>query len=581
MSTLNQNTAECESVVRRLLEVNMKATEIMAAIYSNSDVHIGERAHHISLIEHANNFQLLPPEIVQYVLNLEDDRNIQFVKQRSEKWFHIHKQARVTGSTLNAALGLDTLQKQKQHLYIHVRGRKPPPVSDDLQKKFDHGTKNEVNAIATLISTVIPAYLPACYAFYEVGPAFVGCDEYPKLLEVSADGILQCSLGQESCPNYHIHSDRKIVVEIKSPTPQENVTETIFYEIPNRYVPQVQSEMKAYGCLESWLLCSTAISASVIVVQFDEDLWKCLWDLTVQLYAPEKPNIPTKLHESVKELKLEVASSKNRTTKLLCEVPTVTGEYGNITVDPNFSSPYSPAPGRIAIASDTEILSRLSENLSVNATSSFQECHQVLHDPGKELLVFMIMDKDRKQQKNIPYSYPVAYALKGSCMNNSHLQHMVSKVRTELRKRNIPVLCETYDGQWHKHITENKLSRCLTKLHGKKTWNKCSALSKDKCMEEINHMSIVKKSTLQHISIASLDISHGILFPGRRIEKGSNGALFIESEACRMKDVHSIHPKSRPDLFKPIEVTDENEYIAENFFWSNPNAPEKNSPIRG
>ena len=471
-------------------------------------------------------------------------QNIKFIKQRSEKWFHICKEVRVMGSTLNAALGLDTLQKQKQHLYIHVRGRKPPPVSDDLQKKFDHSTKNEVNAIATLISTVVPAYLPACYAFYKVGPAFVGCNENPKLLEVSADGILQCSLGQESCPNYHIHSDRKIVVEIKSPTPQENVAETIFYDIPNRYVPQVQSEMKAYGCLELWLICSTAISASIIVVQFDSDLWKHLWDLTVELYTVEKPNIPTKLHESVKQLKLELASSKGRTTKLLCEVPTVTGEYGNITVDPNFSSRYSPAPGRIAIAPDTESLSRLSENLSVNAASSFQECHQVLLDPGKELLVFMITDKDRKQQKNIPYSYPVAYALKGSCMNNSHLQYMVSKVRTELQKRNIPVLCQTHDGQWHKHITENKLSMRLTKLHGKETWNKCCALSKDKCIEKINHMSIVKKSILQQICSASLDISHGILFPGIHIEKGLNGALFIESEECRMKDVRSIHPKS-------------------------------------
>ena len=100
----------------------------------------------------------------------------------------------------------------------------------------------------------------------------------------------------------------------------------------------------------------------------------------------------------------------------------------------------------------------MSKNLSVNATSSFQECHQVLRDPGKELLVFMITDKDSKQQRNIPYSYPVAYSLKGACMNDSHLQYMVDKVRTELRKRNIPILCETYDGQWHKHITENKLS---------------------------------------------------------------------------------------------------------------------------
>ena len=289
---------------------------------------------------------------------------------------------------------MDTLQKQ--HHYIHVHGQQPPPVTDDLQKKFDHSTKNEVNTIATFISTVVPVYLPACYAFYEVGPTFVGSDQNPKLLEVRADGILQCSLGQESCPNYDIHGDRKIAVEIKSPTPQENVTETIFYKIPNRYVPQVQSEMKAYGCSESWLICSTAISASVIVAQFDPDLWKCLWDMTVELYSPENPNIPTKLHKSVKQLKLEIASSKSRMTKLLCEVPTVTGEYGNITVDPNFSSPYSPAPGCIVIASTTENISRMSENLSVNATSSFQECHQVLCDPGKELLVFMITDKDRK-----------------------------------------------------------------------------------------------------------------------------------------------------------------------------------------
>ena len=77
----------------------------------------------------------------------------------------------------------------------------------------------------------------------------------------------------------------------------------------------------------------------------------------------------------------------------------------------------------------------------------------------------------------------------------------------------------------------------LTKLHGKETWNKCCALPKDKCIEKINHMSIVKKSTLQQIRSASLDISHGILFPGIHIEKGSNGALFIESEECRMKDV--------------------------------------------
>ena len=185
----------------------MVTTQIMSSISNNSDVHIQNKPRHISLIEHANNFQLLPPEIVKYVLDIEKDTNIQFIKQRSPEWFQICIQARITGSTLNSGIGLDTLQKQKQHFYVHVRGRQPAPVSEELQTKFDHGTKNEVNATATLITTVVPAYLPACFAFYEVGPAFIGCENQPKLLEVSADGILQCSSGGETCPNYSIHGD--------------------------------------------------------------------------------------------------------------------------------------------------------------------------------------------------------------------------------------------------------------------------------------------------------------------------------------------------------------------------------------
>ena len=54
---------------------------------------------------------------MKYVLDIENDTNIQFIKQRSPEWFQIRKQARITGSTLNSGIGLDTLQKQKQHFY--------------------------------------------------------------------------------------------------------------------------------------------------------------------------------------------------------------------------------------------------------------------------------------------------------------------------------------------------------------------------------------------------------------------------------------------------------------------------------
>ncbi|MCG8623731.1 MAG: YqaJ viral recombinase family protein, partial [Proteobacteria bacterium] len=464
MSTLNQNTAESESVVRRLLELNLKITSIMAFMNCNDDVHIGTDICHIRLSEKGNNFQLLPPQIVEQFMDIDMEENVQFIKQRSDKWFEYRKKFRVTGSTLNSAIGLDTLNKQKEHHYVRVRGRQPAPVPPELQKKFDHGTKNEVNATATFISTVLPAYLPACFAFYEVGPASINSEKRDNLLEVSADGILQCSHGGKDCPNYHIHGERRILIEMKSPVPQENIAETIFYEVPARYVPQVQAQMKAYNCNELWLLCSTAISCSVIAVRFDEELWNNIWSVVIDLYEEDRPNVPTRLHPCVKDLKLKISESKKRYTKFMCEVPTVTGEYGDITLPQNFCSPYGPAPGRIEVVCTTEHITRLNYEVAADAKSAFKECHQVLRDPAKELLVFMLTDKDRKQDNNIPYSYPVAYAMKGCSMTNNHLHFMVQKVREQLRNRNIPILCEAYDGQWHKYVTENE-SKCLTKLH--------------------------------------------------------------------------------------------------------------------
>ena len=93
------------------------------------------------------------------------------------------------------------------------------------------------------------------------------------------------------------------------------------------------------------------------------------------------------------------------------------------------------------------------------------------------------MDKDRKQANNVPYSYPVAYAVKGSSMSNNHVRYLVEKVREELLARKIPVLCEAYDSQWHKFITEDCEGNSLTLLHARDNWNKFTNMSKEKCIE--------------------------------------------------------------------------------------------------
>ena len=154
-------------------------------------------------------------------------------------------------------------------------------------------------------------------------------------------------------------------------------------------------------------------------------------------------------------------------------------------------------------------------------------------------------------------------------MSNTHLQFLVDKIRNELQSRNIPVLCETYDGQWHKHITKTRSGHRLTKFHGKELWNKVSNLSKDKCLEQIHQISVVKKSSHELIRNCSLSTGKGILFPGIQIEKGEDSKLFISSEQLRMQHVHSIHPLSRPDIFKEVEVADQHKEVPEHYRCTN------------
>ena len=117
-------------------------------------------------------------------------------------------------------------------------------------------------------------------------------------------------------------------------------------------------------------------------------------------------------------------------------------------------------------------------------------------------------------------------------------------------QRNIPILCEAYDGQWHKFLTQDAVGNSLTLLHGRENWNKYSSMSKDKCIEQVAALSAVKKSTLQLVKAHKMNTHEQICIKELHIKKGANNQLIVSSVADNMKYVHSVHPISRPDLFQ-------------------------------
>ena len=186
--------------------------------------------------------------------------------------------------------------------------------------------------------------------------------------------------------------------------------------------------------------------------------------------------------------------------------------------------------------------------ISIDAKSAFTSCHEVLRTPAKELLVFMLTNKDRKQNKHVPYSYPVAYALIGSSMSNCDLYFMVNKLRNEFKKRNINVLCEAYDGQWHNHIVLGSNGQHLTKMHGKITWQCISKLSKDKCLEQLSVHSIMKNTEKNAIQQLVRGFNEFVQ-DNVHAQQNNCGAISIMTISNKMSEVVSVTEQLRPDLF--------------------------------
>ncbi|CAC5359050.1 unnamed protein product [Mytilus coruscus] len=90
------------------------------------------------------------------------------IKQRSEEWFSIRKQAKVTGSTLYKAIGLENLSSMRDHFDNVICNLKEAPKNQFTIAAMQHGTDNEINAMSTLVGKILPSLFPDM-EFYEEG----------------------------------------------------------------------------------------------------------------------------------------------------------------------------------------------------------------------------------------------------------------------------------------------------------------------------------------------------------------------------------------------------------------------------
>ena len=296
---------------------------------------------------------------------------------------------------------------------------------------------------------------------------------------------------------YNLACNHKcIAVEVKCPYPNNAILEEPYYMVPKRHVPQLLAEMAALKVDELWLICYTRKSVSLIIVCHNEMLWNKILNIADDLYGPEKPNAPTRLHPVISQVKMEISEFIKSCCVFAMEVPPLTGNQGTLHKS-ELGSPYCIAPELNMELLNTTNAQKKCSVLATEARLLFHEGHRCLQQQAKEAMVFINSDKDRLHTSKVPNSAPMAYALKGKSMSTADLHHLINTCRCELLKRNIPILCEVYDGQWKNVVTFNEAGEPLTLLQMfKKSWDAVSRMFKDTMIQEVMKLSQIMAGDL-------------------------------------------------------------------------------------
>ena len=322
--------------------------------------------------------------------------------------------------------------------------------------------------------------------------------------------------------------------------------------------------MEAWNASEAWLLVGTPQSVTAFRCFPSDNLLADFTGIANYLYGDIKPNVPTKLHPMVPKLKDDVKTYIQTNTSFFLECPSLTGVEGCLVQDKAIPSAYAVTPNIVFNEIDHTDVDFKVAVVTNESKRFFDGAHIVLRNQASEVLVFMATNKDRLQSETVPYSLPVAYAMKGSSMTNEDLRYMLDILRLEFQKREIPILCEVFDGQWHNHITHDGNGKSVTKLGLRHKWQEISNYLKQKCLEILVNCCRVKPANIAILSVSKSLRNNGTVSTGnirvdcKRICLGRITRKILTAQTNGgeefsfpvMREIVTVCKHSRPDLFQ-------------------------------
>eukprot|EP00058_Branchiostoma_floridae_P000620 XP_002586108.1 hypothetical protein BRAFLDRAFT_110010 [Branchiostoma floridae] len=412
------------------------------------------------------------------------------IPQGTPEWHTIRSSARVTGSQLHKALGLESLKAQKEYFDRAVKkAGNTPSFSEEQKRAMAHGVEHEIDAAATLATKILPALEPNLLV-YEEGCIIMKQDDKPFLV-VSPDRSLRSS---QNCT--------VSAVEIKCP-----YTADVHDNIPFRYLSQLHAEMAALQCPVLLYLSYKADCTNVFKVTADTGLWADIWQAAVSQYGGSNPVKPSHLTPESKLLK-KMLKEKAEAVEFLGEFPSVTAVR-----QPELSHAVTSGPVRVSMLALEEL-----STLLMSVERLINEHYQLNRKKASEVVVQIVGNLDREWSMELSHGFPTNYFLKGYSLNSEVMRDIVEENHQKCHDIGIHIPCRSFDGQWRQLLVRDKNGNPLTRLQLQKDiWKEVCGQKKRVLVEDLKTIQalewVVEKDEQTGKSVIRVKMQDNLPFP--------------------------------------------------------------------
>lgn len=497
ISSIKTHMYDIRKCVKDMLELNKSLGLVAAACKNAQDLFSLDDIVELSYQE---NYVCLNPSNAQR--KQSEAVSTEFIKQRTNVWHNDRQLAKVTGSTLFDAVGLSTLKRQQAH-YDRVNGVATSNLLEtpnEVNEAMKHGIENEINALGTIVSRVLPVFAPFL-KFHEEGYYKMDYNENESFLIVSPDG---------SCRE---QNSVKYAIEIKCPVPGKIYKTDVHYEMPRYYVTQILAEMAALNCEQLLYVSWSPESTTVSIAKFDEKLWKNIMSELHAVYGEVNgASRPKAKRPIVRELEIAIKNYVKENITLLFEIPSVTSvecshpmaekeehlTFQHYQWNLQNVKKHNTSKQKQAILTIESLLTVITKE-----KYTIMEAYNILRTPAKEVLVAVLSDLDRQYGPNSIHGIPIAYGLAGYSMSVKSMRLLMENVVVECYKNDICIKSLSTDGQFYRLCVRDKYDRPLTLLQlAKDTWETVKKVSKAEQIRQLTDLNAVKYTDCNEICSA-------------------------------------------------------------------------------